>query len=146
MAAGGLLPGAITIVFCGMAAALGLYLLAKCAPRAGHRQSSFFALSQLTLPQAAVIFDAAIAIKCGGVSISYLIIIGTLAPKVVTSFTHPGTIPPDYLLDRRTWILLSMLILVPLAFLRSLNSLRFYLLCGSDRRRRLGHNCRLQVL
>jgi amino acid permease len=57
-----------------------------------------------------------------GVSISYLIILGALMPRVVVSFTST---PPSFLLDRRLWITLSLTILVPLAFLRRLDSLRF---------------------
>jgi uncharacterized membrane protein YhaH (DUF805 family) len=57
-----------------------------------------------------------------GVSISYLIILGALVPRVVVSFVDS---PPAFLLDRRLWIALSLTILVPLAFLRRLDSLRF---------------------
>lgn len=50
------------------------------------------------------------------------IIIGSLMPRVVTSFS---TDAPDWLLDRRLWILISMTILCPVAFLRKLDSLKY---------------------
>ena len=76
----------------------------------------------MTYPRATVLFDAAIAIKCAGVSTSYLIIIGGLMPRVILSFDHT---PPDWALDRRLWITVSMAILTPLCYLRHLNSLRY---------------------
>ncbi|KAH8918708.1 hypothetical protein BT69DRAFT_1337948 [Atractiella rhizophila] len=120
----GIIPGALTVVFSGFTASLGLYLLARSAQTTKSRHTSFSLLSKLTFPSLGVFFDIAIALKCFGVSISYLIIIGGLMPQVVLSFTPSGSKPPIELLDRRLWIVLAMLILVPLAFLRKLDSLR----------------------
>ena len=69
MASAGIIPGLITCAFSGAICGFGLYLLTRCARATPHRRSSFFAVSQLTFPQAAVFFDAAIAIKCFGVSV-----------------------------------------------------------------------------
>ncbi|KAF7793498.1 hypothetical protein EIP86_004610 [Pleurotus ostreatoroseus] len=138
MATTGIIPGMITCLFSGCVASFGLYLLSLCAVKAPHRRASFFAIAELTFPRAAVFFDAAIAIKCFGVSIrarfhmvvrtSYLIIVKTLMPNVVAALYHdltsPDTNPPDWALSGRIWISLLMLILVPLCFLRRLDSLR----------------------
>ncbi|KAJ7656472.1 transmembrane amino acid transporter protein-domain-containing protein [Mycena polygramma] len=126
MASAGIIPGMITCVFSGSVAIFGLYLLSLCAARAPHRRSSFFAVSQMTFPKAAVFFDAAIAAKCFGVSISYLIIIKGLMPNVVAALYHDlsSSTPPAWALSGRNWITLFMLVLVPLTFLRHLNSLR----------------------
>lgn len=72
MASAGMIPGMITCIFSGSVAAFGLYLLSLCAAQTSHRRASFFAVAQLTFPKAAVFFDAAIAIKCFGVSIRYV--------------------------------------------------------------------------
>lgn len=147
MASAGIIPGMITCAFSGVVCGFGLYLLSRCARATPHRRSSFFAVSQLTFPQAAVFFDAAIAIKCFGVSIrcvlgkneyermiypsfnSYLIIIKSLIPKVVASIFHdltsPDTNPPEWAVSGRTWITLVMFLLAPLSFLRKLDSLRY---------------------
>jgi amino acid permease len=69
MASGGLIPGILSCVFSGGVAGFALYLLSRCATYTQHRRASFNAVSQLTFPNAAVFFDAAIAIKCFGVSI-----------------------------------------------------------------------------
>ncbi|KAJ6530041.1 transmembrane amino acid transporter protein-domain-containing protein [Mycena vulgaris] len=126
MASAGVIPGMITCLFSGSVAVFGLYLLSLCAARAPHRRSSFFAVSQMTFPKAAVFFDAAIAAKCFGVSISYLIIIKGLMPNVVTALYHDlsSTTPPAWALSGRNWISIFMIILVPLVFLRHLDSLR----------------------
>ncbi|EJD41182.1 hypothetical protein AURDEDRAFT_106346 [Auricularia subglabra TFB-10046 SS5] len=126
MASAGLIPGIVTCIFSGGVAFFGLYLLSRCATRTAHRRASFFAVAQLTYPRAAVFFDAAIAIKCFGVSISYLIIIKGLMPNVVQSLFHvlsPHD-PPTWALDGRIWITIFMGVLIPLCFLRKLDSLR----------------------
>ncbi|KAG6381646.1 transmembrane amino acid transporter protein-domain-containing protein [Boletus reticuloceps] len=148
MASAGIIPGMITCAFSGAVCGFGLYLLTRCAPATPHRRSSFFAVSQLTFPQAAVLFDAAVAIKCFGVSvryvltrngregtlshrflISYLIIIKSLMPNVVASIFHdltsPDTNPPEWALSGRNWVILVMVLLAPLSFLRKLDSLRY---------------------
>ncbi|KAJ6456083.1 vacuolar amino acid transporter 5 [Mycena sanguinolenta] len=126
MASAGMIPGMLTCLFSGSVAVFGLYLLSLCAARAPHRRSSFFAVAQMTFPRAAVFFDAAIAAKCFGVSISYLIIIKGLMPNVVAALYHDlsSSTPPAWALSGRNWISLFMIILVPLVFLRHLDSLR----------------------
>ncbi|KAH2597773.1 hypothetical protein KXV63_004967, partial [Aspergillus fumigatus] len=120
----GMALGICVILWSGMTAGLGLYLQARCAQYLDRGSSSFFALSQLTYPNAAVVFDAAIAIKCFGVGVSYLIIIGDLMPDVVQGFV--GTTPAyDFLVDRHFWVTAFMLIVIPLSYLRRLDSLKY---------------------
>ncbi|RUP48034.1 transmembrane amino acid transporter protein-domain-containing protein [Jimgerdemannia flammicorona] len=133
----GLIPGIFIIVYSATASSLGLYFLSKAAARTEGRHASFFTISKLTWPGAAILFDAAIAIKCFGVSISYLIIIGELMPEVVLSFlgNTPGGILStpegddpymDYLTDRKFWITVLMAsVIVPISFFRKLDSLRY---------------------
>jgi amino acid permease len=78
----GLIPAIFLIMFAATTSALGLYYLSRCAARTEGRNASFFAVSQLTWPSAAIFFDLAIAIKCFGVSVSYVLIIGDLMPTV----------------------------------------------------------------
>jgi len=62
----GMLLGVIVILFSGLASGFGLYLQTRCAKYVERGTASFFSLSQLTYPNAAVVFDGAIAIKCFG--------------------------------------------------------------------------------
>ncbi|KAI9812275.1 MAG: hypothetical protein M1827_004723 [Pycnora praestabilis] len=120
----GILLGVLIIIWSGLTAAFGLYLQTRCARYLERGSASFFALSQITYPNAAVIFDAAIAIKCFGVGVSYLIIIGDLMPRVVMGFSHhAGSV--DFLVDRHFWVTAFMLVVIPLSFLRRLDSLKY---------------------
>ena len=74
MASAGIIPGVLTCVFSGVMGGFGLYLLARCARYAPHRRSSFFAVAHLTFPQAAVLFDGAIAVKCFGVTVRQVLV------------------------------------------------------------------------
>ena len=106
----GIILGIIIILWAGLTAGFGLYLQTKCARYLDRGASSFFALSQITYPNAAVIFDAAIAIKCFGVGVSYLIIIGDLMPGVVRGFNEDAG-GVGFLVDRRFWITAFMWVL-----------------------------------
>ncbi|KAJ2883738.1 hypothetical protein H4R27_002570 [Coemansia aciculifera] len=121
MAALGLAFGSLVIVFSACASGMGLYLLSRCARRTPGRDSSFFAVSKLTYPKAAVFFDAAIAIKCFGVSISYLIIFGDLMPEIASALGFSAQL----LLSRRFWITIAIVVLIPLAFQRRLDALKY---------------------
>lgn len=99
----GMTLGVADIVWAGLTAGFGLYLQACCAKYVDRGSASFFALSQLTYPNAAVVFDAAIAIKCFGVGVSYLIIIGDLMPDVVQAFGFDTT-GMEFLLSRQFWV------------------------------------------
>lgn len=98
----GIVLGTLVILWSGMTAGFGLYLQTRCARYLDRGTSSFFALSQITYPNAAVLFDAAISIKCFGVGVSYLIIIGDLMPGVVRGFSDVPS--AGFLVDRHFWI------------------------------------------
>ncbi|KAL8681194.1 MAG: hypothetical protein Q9186_002651 [Xanthomendoza sp. 1 TL-2023] len=120
----GITFGVFVILWAGITAGFGLYLQTRCARYLERGSASFFALSQITYPNAAVIFDAAIAIKCFGVGVSYLIIIGDLMPGVVQGFSQNAA-GVGFLVDRHFWVTGFMLIVIPLSFLRRLDSLKY---------------------
>lgn len=120
----GIMLGVLMIVWSGLTSAFGLYLQSRCARYLDRGTASFFALSQITYPNAAVIFDAAIAIKCFGVGVSYMIIIGDLMPGVILGFAS-GAAEIPFLVDRNFWITAFMLFIIPLSFLRRLDSLKY---------------------
>lgn len=102
----GILLGTLVILFSALTAGFGLYLQTRCARYLDRGSASFFALSQITYPNAAVVFDAAIAIKCFGVGVSYLIIIGDLMPGVVRGFAQG--VEEGFLVDRHFWVTVFM--------------------------------------
>lgn len=87
MASAGIIPGILTCFSSGAIAALGLFFLSKCAAKAPHRRSSFFAVSQMTFPKAAVFFDAAVVIKCFGVSIRCAFALRCQCHRVIAELT-----------------------------------------------------------
>ncbi|EJU03460.1 hypothetical protein DACRYDRAFT_64373 [Dacryopinax primogenitus] len=127
MASSGIIPGIFTCIFCGFVAGLGLFYLSRCASKVRpQRSASFYSVAQLAFPAASLFFDLAIAIKCFGVSISYLIIIKGLMPSATKAVFHAmnwGVVPP-VLASGRFWVTLITGMLVPLCFLRKLDSLR----------------------
>ncbi|KAI5300387.1 hypothetical protein KEM55_007697 [Ascosphaera atra] len=108
----GITLGTIVICWSGLVAGFGLYLQSRLARYIDRGSASFFALSQMTYPNASVIFDAAISVKCFGVGVSYLIIIGDLMPGVVKAF---GFDTADFLIDRHFWITAFMYVAVTYA-------------------------------
>ncbi|KAF2862120.1 glycosyltransferase family 1 protein [Piedraia hortae CBS 480.64] len=120
----GVALGILVILWAALTSGFGLYLQTKCARYLERGGSSFFALSQITYPNAAILFDGAIAVKCFGVGVSYLIIIGDLMPGVAKGLGwHEGQ--AAYLVDRHFWVTAFMLIVIPLSFLRRLDSLKY---------------------
>jgi hypothetical protein len=99
----GIFLGIFVIIWAGLTAGFGLYLQTRCARYVDRGHASFATLSQLTYPNLSIIFDAAIAVKCFGVAVSYLIIIGDLMPGVIRGFAPDGG-EPNFLIDRQFWI------------------------------------------
>jgi amino acid permease len=76
----GIVFGSALIIVSAVASAFGLYLLSLLAQNFG-RKASFFSCSKITWPSLSIFFDLAIAIKCFGVSVSYLVICRDLLPQ-----------------------------------------------------------------
>ena len=122
LAATGLVEGLCLILFCASASAFGLYLLSRVASQLG-RKASFFNCASITYPSFAIFFDVAIAIKCFGVSISYLVIFGGLLPEIVNAIA-PSTSITSVFRTRELWITVGILMVVPFCFMRNLDSLK----------------------
>lgn len=60
---------------------MGLLLQSRIAKYGPLKNVSFFSLAQVVNPASSILFDAAIAIKCFGVGVSYMIVVGDLMPK-----------------------------------------------------------------
>lgn len=117
----GLVLGIILIIICGIAASTGLYLQSYVSKYVPAQHASFFSLCQLTYPQLSVVFDAAIAVKCFGVGVSYLVVVGDLLPQIMATFTDNS-----WLLSRQFQItVVTLLVVAPLCFMKRLDSLRY---------------------
>lgn len=117
----GIVFGSFLIIWSGLTSSFGLYLQTKVSKYTDQQDAvSFFSLSQLTYPSLSVVFDAAIAIKCFGVGVSYLVIIGDLMPQIMSVFQFEGL-----WISRNLWISVFFLGIIPLSYLRKLDSLKY---------------------
>ena len=119
----GLVFGCLLIIWSSLTSAFGLYLQNKVAKYTQQREAvSYFSLAQLTYPHLSIVFDSAISIKCFGVGVSYLVVIGDLMPKIMESWGVQG----GWWLERNLWITIFMVVIVvPLSYLKKLDSLKY---------------------
>lgn len=86
MSSMGVFAGVCVIIFAGFTAGMGLYFLSRCALRIERGHSSFFAVAKRTYPEASIVFDSAITIKCFGPS----------SPKISINGRRRGSILSYY--------------------------------------------------
>ena len=121
----GYIPGIAFILITATLAAFGLHLFVVSSRYVG-RSATVNKLANLTYPSLAVLFDFAIALKCFGVAVSYLIVIGGMMPSIVSGLGVRDSI----MLSRQFWLTASAVLLVPLAFLRRMDSLKYTSFAG----------------
>jgi len=128
----GLVAGSILFFIAPMATIFGLHLLSVAAEHVKQGDPSYFSVATITFPKAAILIDAAVAIKCFGVALSYLIVIGSLVPDIMHNIL-PNASPDNILFDRRFWIPMAAIVCVPISLLKTLHALRFvsYIALGS---------------
>ena len=119
----GYLLGPLILSIAGTASFIGLYLYLKCASYIG-RTSSPSSLAASTLPLAGLILDVCIVLKSLGVSLSYVMIIGSIFSKLMLGVFHLSN--EHLLADARLWMLLvGAFVLFPLSMLKTSKPLQF---------------------
>lgn len=121
----GYIPGTLFLFIAATLAGFGVHLYVICSYSIG-RGATFHKLAAVTYPKLSLLFDLAIAVKCFGVAISYLIVIGDTMPSLVIGLG----IENSYLISRHFWIFASMFLLGPLAFLKRMDSLKYTSFAG----------------
>lgn len=127
----GWLLGTLLLIICAASSAFALHTLSLCAIKLNSEEkrrargdlsslkgASFYSVAKATLPSCTLVIDIAIALKCFGVAISYLIVTGDLMPHVMEQFGASGV-----WVNRHTWVFLGWLSVMPLTPLKDLNSL-----------------------
>lgn len=117
--------GVFLLFFCMSMAAFGLHLLGEVSAvmeQRGIAPATYFKASLETYPWAKLIIDAAIFIKCSGVASGYLIVCGSLMPQVVSDIWPHA---PDFLTTRYFWIGMSIFVVIPLAFMKNIDNLKY---------------------
>lgn len=147
MASSGLFVGTLTNILSVCLSGFGLHLLIASAMRTRPRDTSYFTILHATFPEAAPLVHGAISIKCFGSSVrwvlfghhlerfnsnmmvhfSYLIVIKSVAPKLMTAFYESvyGSDAPIWIQTPRIWLVICMAILIPFCFGKNLSSVRY---------------------
>lgn len=123
----GIFLATTTIILAAVATFAGAAVQAYSTGVVPKGEASFFTISKLTYPSLAIFFDLAIAVKCFGVGVSYLVITGNLMPSIAAYF---GAGPDSIFVSRIYWLVVAMAIVGPLSYLRSLESLRYASIVG----------------
>lgn len=115
----GWLLGSFLMCLCAASSAFSLHELSVCAVKS-KLPSSFYSVAMVAAPQWVWLIDFAVAIKCFGVATSYIIIVGDLMPEAMSQLGADSAFH-----NREIWIGICLLIVIPIAFLNSLEKLKF---------------------
>lgn len=118
----GLVWAFLMLALAAFMSAMGLYLLTCSVERVGGREVDFSALSKATYPRLAPVFDLAILLKCLGVSIGYLVVVGTLMPQLVAGIWAGA---PSLLVSPSFWMTVTCLGIAPVIFMPKMDSLKY---------------------
>eukprot|EP00472_Partenskyella_glossopodia_P012015 CAMPEP_0197517364 /NCGR_PEP_ID=MMETSP1318-20131121/2342_1 /TAXON_ID=552666 /ORGANISM="Partenskyella glossopodia, Strain RCC365" /LENGTH=413 /DNA_ID=CAMNT_0043066837 /DNA_START=221 /DNA_END=1459 /DNA_ORIENTATION=+ len=115
--------GCILLLLFALLSAFGLHLLSVISIQlcSETRDANFYKVASAAMSSGALLIDVAVAIKCFGVGISYLIVCGDLLPQALQFMGASGI-----LTNRRFLItILHVTIVTPLCCLKNLDALRF---------------------
>lgn len=119
--------GSFFILFCAATTLFGLVLVKLSCDKIDKKASGFYDLMFRINPYKMWIIDLVIGVKCYGVTISYLIIGGTLMPQVVLSLSNSLGISsaqvPNILINKYFWYMVVVSCMIPICSVRHLKSL-----------------------
>ena len=110
----GLTAGSLLCVASAAMGVLSLRFLDLAASAYGIKQPTFYKLCEAAYPGAGLVIDVAVVVNCFGTAASYLIV-------ATDSFSEGLS---GLRLERWAWTCLSVLIVAPLCYLRSMHALR----------------------
>ena len=120
----GYVPGMLVMILAASLSIFGLYLLSVIIERSG-RSSTFSSAAMRYYPKGAVALDLAIIIKCLGVGMSYVSVVGDVIPDIIRGF-NPGLIERQKWLQMKViWVWLTILVMSPIVSMRKIDSLKY---------------------
>jgi amino acid permease len=123
----GLVLGLVMMFVAAALCILGLHLLNVAAMQVG-RKASFSGLCAITYPQAAFVFEFAIAIKCIGAGISYMSIAGETSSELAKQLLVPSGATGfiwSLLASKMAWTFLVAALITPICLMRKMDSLKY---------------------
>ncbi|KAG7193410.1 uncharacterized protein KQ657_000828 [Scheffersomyces spartinae] len=121
----GLIVGTLIILLAAATSGFGLFIQAYVSRYVPVGHATFFNVCSISYPSLNVLFDIAIAIQCFGCAISYLVLVGDLMPTIIP---HLPFVTDEHL--RTFFVALTSVVLVPLLFLKNLDSLKYTSILG----------------
>lgn len=118
-AASGWTLGYALVLFAGLCTTFSLHCLAICASKV-KPPSSFYRVTEASIPKFTFLIDASVASMCFGVGVSYLIVIGGLMPDVMDQLGADS-----FWQHREPWIIIGFSIVGPLSCFKNLDALKF---------------------
>lgn len=124
----GALPGLVFLLVAAVVSSCGLQLLVLASDRMTKldlgpaRASSFTMLAQPTYPNASLLFELAVLVKCSLVAASYLTLVRDAFPRFVSA------VAPNvwsFLRGEYFWSTLAIVVIAPVCFLRRMESLKY---------------------
>lgn len=109
------------------ASCLGLYFYIVCASNVGRR-STPATIANITYPRLGIVLDGCVALKSVGVSLSYLLMIGNIMSTFMMGILGPES--ESVFVNPRIWIIFFMIVVVPLSFLRKMDTLKYSSILG----------------
>lgn len=114
----GWIPGLLSLFLAALLSAFGLHLMAECALQLPG-VSSFYAVALFTVPELATLVDILVTVKGFGTVTAYVLVIADSLTLAFKSSPWP-------FLRSRFWVIsLSYVIIGPLSYFPSLDSLKF---------------------
>ena len=125
-AAAGWLGGALMLLLSASIATFGSHLLAECVERVG-RPAALPKVTEVALGRVGILMtNISVIIIGASCAIGYLIVVGDTLPEIYRFLRGGEEGEPASIFDaRQFWIVAALLIIVPLALLRKIDSLRF---------------------
>jgi amino acid permease len=111
--------GIVLVIISGIAQIFSLHVLSICAAKV-PAPSSFYSVTQASVPSLTFLIDLAVAIQSFGVCSSYLIVMGDLMPDVMEDFGIGGVWQ-----RRHIWTFIGFCIVAPLSTLKKLDALKY---------------------
>lgn len=112
----------IVLILSAGTTALGLYFQTYTSGFLPKGEASFYNAARITYPFLAIPFELAIAIKCFGVCISYLVIAGNVLPVIAADLNVSSD---SIFLNRTFWLTVVLFCVGPLSYLRALDGLKY---------------------
>ena len=126
----GYIGGTLLLIITAFFSIIGMKLLTASIETDGIRNdapTSFYVLSSVALPNLTWLVDLAVVLKCIGVCISYLITVGDSMVDACRYFLRDDNGERKYeqlLTSRHFWIFVASIVVMPLCFLKTFDSLK----------------------